>query len=175
MTVTRARLIIAVAFIVTFLAGIAAGLAFKPMPPPPPREGSWLERELKLSPEQREKMRAIWTDVMRDAGRQSSMDRRRELQKERDEAVRLLIPEEHLSEYDLTLMEYARKAAELGKERERAFQEAVDRTTKILDEAQKKRYLELMKTRPERGPHRPGGPVREPGRPGERPPPGSGT
>lgn len=177
---SKAKIIIGVAFVVTFLAGIAAGIAFKPMPPPP-SPGSWLERELNLSKEQSAQMKAIWTDVMRDSGRQQSMDKRREYQKERDEAVRALVAEDKKTAYDAILQEYTRKTTEMSKEREKAFQEAVERTKKILNDEQRKKYEELMKNRFDRDRHRPGGPGgrggpggpgRDAGKPAEPPPPG---
>lgn len=182
MNVTKAKAIIGIAFVVTFLAGIAVGLAFKPMPPPPASPGSWLERELDLTKEQREQMKAIWTDVMRDSGRQQSMDRRRQYQKEREDAVRGLLPDDKLPMYEAILQDYTRKTTELNKEREKAFQEAVERTKKILNDEQRRKYEELMKNRFDRDRHRPGGPggpggrggpggpEKEPGKPAEPPP-----
>jgi Spy/CpxP family protein refolding chaperone len=167
--VTKAKIIIGLAFLVTFLAGIAAGIALKPASRPP-AQGSWLDRELGLTKEQRDQMRAIWTEVMRDGGRPQSSDKRREYQKARDDAVRGLVPAEKQPQYEAAMQEYARKTAELGKERERAFQEAVERTKKILNDEQRRKYEEMLKNRFDRDRHRSGGASRETGRPAERPP-----
>ena len=166
---TKAKIIMIAAFLVTFAAGIAAGLTIVSFTRPH-HSRSGIDEILRLTPEQREKMRVIWTEV-RTHGRQDG-EQRQALQKERDEAIRALLSEEQKAKYEGVLQDYSRKQAELRKERENLFQEAVKKTEKILTEDQRKKYEELRKSwrdRERRGPPGlPGGPM-APGS-GPRPP-----
>ena len=97
-------------------------------------------------------MDEIWNAVMRDSRRFQS-DQRQAFQKQRDEAVRAILAEEQKVKYDAVLKDYANKMAELGKAREKAFQEAVEKTKLILNAEQQKKYEEWLKsTREERHP-----------------------
>jgi len=136
------------AFVLAFAAGVAAGfLAGRPRP----KQGSWLSAELALTPAQEEQMRKIWSEVM-SGGRREQFERRAALDKERDEAIRNLLPEESLAAYEALLQEHAQKVAGLSDERRKQFQAAVDRTKAMLTEAQRAKYEEFLKKRGDRPP-----------------------
>jgi Spy/CpxP family protein refolding chaperone len=186
---TKVKLILAAAFVVTLLAGGVAGFALRsfghrhpPRPSPaggprdpgarPPREHF---PDLQLTAEQAAKMDEIW-NALRDFHR--FRDQRQAVQKQREEAVRAILTQEQKAKYDAVLKDYADKIAELGKAREKAFQEAVEKTKLILNAAQRKKYEEWLKSMPED--RRPGGPPPElkgppPTRNEEHTAPGSAT
>jgi Spy/CpxP family protein refolding chaperone len=147
--VTKAKAIMALAFLLSFAAGGAVGWIVGRAAPREP-SGSRLARELGLTPEQSDKMRKIWTEVMQDSGRQFG-ERRQALQKQRDEAVRALLTEQQKPQYEEVTQDYTRKQAELSKEREKLFQTAVEKTKEILTPEQRVKYEELLKNRSGRG------------------------
>lgn len=155
---SKAKVVTILAFLITFGAGIVAGMAVRDHMAKP-AERSWLGRELNLTPEQEEQMRTIWAGV-RDGGRQAG-DRREALRRERDEKVRALLTDEQKAAYEALLQDYAARSAELNKERDARYQEAVRRTKEILTPEQGVKYDELLKTRLSREHWRSGG-SREP-------------
>jgi Spy/CpxP family protein refolding chaperone len=140
--VTKARLMLVLiaAFAVTLAAGAAAGYAIRSYT----HRASRRFPDLKLTAEQKAKMDEIWNAVMRDSRRFQS-DQRQALQKQRDEAVRGILTEEQKLKYDGLLKDYAGKRAELDKGREKAFQEAVEKTKLILNAEQRVKYEEWLK------------------------------
>ncbi len=167
---TKVKLILAAAFVVTLLAGGVAGYALRssahrhpgrpsqaggPRDPSarPPREHF---PDLQLTAEQAAKMDEIW-NALRDFHR--FRDQRQAVQKQREEAVRAILTEEQKAKYDAVLKDHADKIAELGKAREKAFQEAVEKTKLILNAEQRKKYEAWLKSMPED--RRPGGPPPE--------------
>ena len=72
---TKLRLTIAVLFLVAFAAGVALALSVRGWENPPSGRGSWMARELDLSPEQQQAMAKIWGEVGRDNGHDDA-DRR---------------------------------------------------------------------------------------------------
>ena len=143
MHVTKARLmlILIAAFAVTLAAGLAVGYAIRSYTHRPPRRFP----DLKLTAEQTGKMDEIWNAVMRDA-RKLQSEQRQALQKQREEAVRALLTEEQKLKYDGVLKDYAGRMAELGKAREKTFQEAVEKTKLILNAEQRKKYEDWLKS-----------------------------
>lgn len=164
---TRMQLTIAMLFLMAFAAGAAVALSWRPSADPPPRRGSWLERELNLTPQQQQEMQIIWGEVGRENW-QEDAERRRALARERDEAIRNLIPPERHAELEVALETYADQMAELSAQRRRAFELAVERTKAILTAEQRQKYEQSLTRRPEGG--RPPGPRRDrsgpPGMPG---------
>jgi Spy/CpxP family protein refolding chaperone len=169
------KIIIIVGFLVAFGAGLVVGVGTHRVAPADPKskpEGpgggpGWLTRELKLSPDQQDKMKQIWQDVAHRGGREQD-DRRAQLRKERDEAIAALIRPEDLAAYDQVLKNYSDQLAQLDKEWRDAFDTAVTNTEKILTPEQLTKYQEIRKQRqpwerPPRGgggggPGGPGGP-----------------
>ena len=141
-------------FAVALGSGVVIGMNLPRATAHGPRDRSWLEEELKLTPEQREKMKAIWSEML--PGRRQGGERRWQAIKERDEAIAALVPPEKKAEYGKITARFEQQMAEMGKEREKAFQKAVEQTKAMLDPKQRKKYDELLKKGafgpPRRGP-----------------------
>lgn len=147
---TRTKLIIVACFVLAFVAGVAVGLALRRHGPhPPPDQGGWLARELDLTPQQQERMKAIWSDMDRDSWRDAG-DRRREMQRQRDDAVRALLPEDKLAEFDRINDSWQQQMTQMGEQRRKMFQDAVEKTKQILDERQRTKYDEILAQRESR-------------------------
>jgi uncharacterized protein YdbL (DUF1318 family) len=159
----RLKFLIAVLFTVALGTGIVVGMGVSRTSPKTQDRGFWLAEELNLTPAQSEKMKTIWSDISRPG--QNNFERRRQLQKERDDAVQALLNDEQKTAYLAVVEKFNAQVAELNHEREAAFQAAVESTKDILTDAQKTKYDELMK-RGFRGGGRPdGGPGRMEGGP----------
>ena len=152
---TKAKLIMLLSLLLAFAAGVTVGFLLR-HPGHKTYLQSKLSRELGLTPEQREEMSKIWSDV-RSRARRGQDGRNQALERERDEAIKALFSEEQKARYEEVMQEYSRKVAEHTQERRKVFQQAVERTKQILTESQRKKYEELLKKRPEMGyRHRPG-------------------
>jgi Spy/CpxP family protein refolding chaperone len=156
---TKAKIMVIFGFLIAFGAGAVVGIQMqKPSivaadVPKKPEDRSWLRTELGLTSEQTAQMKAIWDSLH--AGGRSHEDRRHRLREERDEAIAALIPPSGMGDYDKVLLVYSDKMNQLGQERDKAFQDAVARTMKILTPEQQAKYQEFMKRR---DPNRPGPP-----------------
>ena len=162
---TKAKLILIIAFVVTLAAGVVAGFTLRMWSHRPHRPfvgegprgpGAAAPHnrfpDLTLTEEQDAKMKEIWDAVMRES-RENQGKQHQAFQKQRDEAIRAILTEEQKVKYDEVLKDYAGKMAELGKAREKAFQEAVEKTKLILNAEQRKKYEEWLKNwREERHP-----------------------
>lgn len=145
---SRTRLILLGCFVIAFAAGVLTGLVVSRLRERPPRR-SRLASQLKLTKEQQEQMRKIWSDVMSPhQGRRG--EGRAALAQERDQAVVALLTEDQRLAYEAILQEYTRKMDELSQARRRRFEEAVERTKSILTPEQARKYEELIKGRRER-------------------------
>ncbi|MGO8702765.1 MAG: Spy/CpxP family protein refolding chaperone [Candidatus Brocadiia bacterium] len=154
MTKARLMLILIAAFAVTMAAGFVVGYTI----PSSTRRAPRRFPDLKLTAEQTGKMDEIWNAVMRDS-RKVQSEQRQALQKQREEAVRAMLTEEQKIKYEGVVKDYQAKMAELGKTREKTFQEAVEKTKLILNPEQRTKYEEWLKSwRDER---RPSGPPAE--------------
>jgi hypothetical protein len=138
----RLKLLIATLFLIALGTGIVVGMGMSKAPKAEDRK-SWLAEELSLTADQSEKMKAIWSDISRPG--QSSFERRRQLGRERDDAVQALLTEEQKTAYTALLDKYNLQMAELNHEREQAFQAAVESTKDILTEQQRVKYDELLR------------------------------
>jgi len=147
---TRTKVLLIVAAVVTFAAGAAVGLSFS-RARHGPHGPSWLAAELGLTDLQQEQMREIWSEVMSKTFR-NRWEQRRAIAEQRDQAILDLLTEEQRTRYDAILQEYTHKREEMEQQREQAFKEAVERTKQILTPEQAAKYEELLKKRPERGP-----------------------
>ncbi len=151
---TRIKGIMFLCFCIAFGAGVAAGVALT-RPPAGPRHGSWLGRELNLTPAQEDQMHEIWSSIAGPQGQSNQPappphEQRRALQKERDEAVRALLNDEQKARYDELFAKCGEKLAALDETRKKAFDDAVERTKAILTEAQRKKYDELLQKHAQR-------------------------
>lgn len=147
MSKTKALLI--AAFVVTFAAGATVGWLVSGGRHP--HHGpSWLAAELDLTNAQREQMRQIWADGMREAGR-NRWDQRRALAEQRDQAIADLLTDDQRARYESILQDYETRKEEGEQERRRAFEQAVERTKQILTPEQAAKYEQMLKRRPDRG------------------------
>jgi Spy/CpxP family protein refolding chaperone len=168
---TKIRLLIVACVLVVFAAGVALGLAMS-RPHRPGRGGSALAGQLGLTAAQQTEMHNIWAEVMSKA-RQEEGQQREALRKERDDAIRALLPDAQVVRYEEILKTYASKTAALNmaleEGRRKTFDEAVARTKTILTEKQRVKYEEILKQR-EAGEGGRGGPGErgDRGRDGER-------
>ncbi len=152
---TKVKATLLFAFVLALGAGAVLGFAAaRRVDPPAPtatkpaesQRGSWLSDQLKLSPEQGDQIRAIWQKAMAEQGRANS-ERRRALERERDAALLSLLTTEQREEYDRLEKQYEAQIAELGRERDRLRQEAIEKTRQVLTEGQRKKYEELLAER----------------------------
>jgi Spy/CpxP family protein refolding chaperone len=142
----KTRLVFVVCFLMAFGAGISVGALWQ-KPEKMVQEG-WLA-ELNLTPEQREKMKSIWTETMKNSGWQAQRGRREAAQKERDEAMKAIIPIDHAAMFDEIMSTYQKKMDEIAQESRKAKDEAYEKTKEILTEQQRVTYEELRKKRME--------------------------
>jgi Spy/CpxP family protein refolding chaperone len=142
-------LLVIVCFLAAFAAGLAVGLVAD-RAPDPPRHHSWLMAELKLTPQQRDQMGKIWSEVMEGSGRQHG-EQRRAITEERDKAIVGILTPAQQPKYDQIQQDYTRKLGELAQQRKAAFDQAVERTKQILTPEQVTKYEELLKKQRERG------------------------
>jgi Spy/CpxP family protein refolding chaperone len=75
---------------------------------------------------------------------QEEGDRRKSIQKQRDEAIRQLVPLEKQAELDKITEGYTRQMAEMAEQRHQAFAAAVEKTKAILTPEQRKKYDEVL-------------------------------
>jgi len=151
---TNITLLLAFAFV--FGAGAVVGIARNTTESPGKRHDSWLSRELDLSPEQHEQMKTIWSDVMSGQGR-DGWEQRKQLQKQRDQAVQSLLTTEQKQKYDEINKDYEQQFAAMNQSRKKAFDEAVEKTRSILTPAQAEKYDQFLKRRGRGGAPRPFG------------------
>ena len=155
----RSRSIFLLAFLSAFGAGLSVGLlwqrsssAEKP-PPAPQQQDGWLA-ELNLSPEQREKIKAIWTDAMKNNNWQQQREQREAAVAERDEALKTMLDAGQKTKYDEILATFQKKMDEFSAENKKSRDAAYEKTKAILTETQRVQYDELRKKRMEgRGRH----------------------
>jgi len=158
--VTKTRIILLASFAVVFAAGVAVGLVADRSSRP--RHGSsWLAGELNLTPEQREKMREIWSQPDQGSAMRRHSESRREIRQWRDDAVQALLTEEQMVWHDQIMEEYELKLTELSEERRKAFEQKVARAKEILTEPQRKKYEDLLERGLGRRGRRSPGPFRE--------------
>ena len=119
--------------------------AYKTVPPATqPGERSWLADQLNLSPEQREKVKAIWSDAVQGQGAQGRRRRHAYMKG----ATRRSWPCSPTSRRPATSRcrpTTTTKVGELNKERDKAVQQAVERTKQVLTDPQRQRHDQLMK------------------------------
>ena len=155
----KTKLIILISFIVAFAAGISVGLVVG-RTGMTPRRRSILARELNLTPEQRDQMQKIWAETMEPI-RRLQHEQRQKLQEEREEAILNLLSLEQREQFEKINEAHSLSMEKLAQHRKALFDEAQEKTKKILSEDQQKKYEEILK---DRGPRRGRFPGRPPGR-----------
>jgi Spy/CpxP family protein refolding chaperone len=152
----KTNITLLLAFATVFGAGAVIGMARHSGQHENQRlRGSWLRQELDLTDEQHEKMRSIWSEVMSSQQGRNGWEKRRELQKEREQALAEMLTPEQKERYAQVNAEYDRKVAELGEARRKSFQQAIDRTKEILSPEQAAKYDQFLKRRGRGGVPRP--------------------
>ena len=147
------RLIVVIAFAVAFAAGLTVGRQHtlpasiaEPTTRGSHRGGGWLTSQLNLSSEQQKIMDGIWSATANRGGREMDQQRR-QLRKERDEAVAGLIKLEDKPAYEAVMKRYADAGAELDREWRDRFEKAVEQTKAMLNAEQRSKYEELLAQR----------------------------
>ncbi len=142
----KVHVIISVTFVLALFAGAMVG-ALSARLPESHEARSWMTDQLDLSPEQREQMRAIWSELSKNRPRES--ESRRAVEKQRtDEIVALLSPEQK-AKYDAINQSFSQKLQDLSKQREQALADAQEKTRQILSPQQWAKYEQLMQKRRE--------------------------
>jgi hypothetical protein len=116
--------------------------------------------ELNLTAQQQEQVKGIWAGVTQGPVKTLN-EKRKSLQKERDDAINRLFTSEQKVEYDRIQTEYASKSADLNKQRQQHFDAAVEQVKRILNDTQRQKYEQMLKERGGHGRHGLGGPGRE--------------
>jgi Spy/CpxP family protein refolding chaperone len=143
--------------VLALAAGVTAGLLAARLPiateaplPPPPGDRTALAEELGLSPEQREQMREIWEGVRKQV--HDAYDDAQRLQGQRDDAMLALLNAEQKAQFESIAKDYADQFAALTKKREQAFKDALARTNKLLNDEQRKKYEQILRSHAPPGP-----------------------
>ena len=149
----KSKFLLTALFVLTLGGGVVAGMLASRLPANIGTATTLhtpLAEELRLTPNQSDKMRDIWEGVREKVD--DCFVRAQQTQKRRDEAlVALLTPEQKVT-FAKTQQEYSDAFAVLKSERDAAFADAVKRTETILTEPQKLRYREILQKRLGHGP-----------------------
>jgi hypothetical protein len=137
-------LIIAI-FTVALGTGFVVGMGMTRAPATQKPAGrSWLVEKLQLSPEQSDKLKAVWSENLHDSWKHRS-DSIKQFRKERDDSLMALFSPEQKAAYEKILAHYNDQITELNHEQEVQFQAAADKTKELLDDHQRQIYDELLK------------------------------
>src|SRR5450756_1362614 len=112
---SRQLILTVLVFVVALGSGMVIGMNFPSQGASPhQQERSWLADQLKLTSEQREKMKSIWSEMLPEgqgrsgerggSGRRN--DSRRQLIRERNEGIAALIPPERKADYEKVLARF---------------------------------------------------------------------
>lgn len=163
------RLAVVICALAAFAAGWAVGIemhrpaAPQPATTRPSRFGGWLTSELKLTAEQQEQMKQIWSETARSGGIDRDSERWK-LYRERDQAILELIRPEDRARYEEIQQKHSEDVANLERQWRGSFESAVEKTKQILTPEQRAKYEGLLQKRQwdrgprDRGPHGERGP-----------------
>jgi len=152
---TKTRLILLGCFVVVFAAGLSTGLLVSRLRARHDEHSRFAD--LKLTPQQRDQMNKIWSEVVGSHSGPGSRERRSGFAQDRDQKISALVTEDQRPRYDAIMQEYRRNLDELSQERRRAVEEAIKRTKLILTPEQAQQYDRLLKEQRDRGQGGPGG------------------
>ncbi len=171
----RSRVVLSIAAVLVLSAGLVVGRLLPTRPGPAGGHGGgggrgWFNDALDLTPEQRKQMDGIWADTKQQIAR--TWDRRHDLDRKREAAVRALLTPAQVAAYDKAWADYHAGRTALDQERDRLVHDADDRSQLLLTDSQKARWKAMSKDMHD---HHggPGGPPSGPP-PGPPPPPPSG-
>src|SRR5688572_28023705 len=152
--------VLILAFALALLAGGVIGVVAAPrldprlkrvvhvLPPPSTRphdgrfRGPPLGRELDLSPEQEQRMKEIWEATRGEMD--EHMRRRHKVEQDWEAAVQEIFTAEQKARFDQLRQEYQARLASVDGEFESIFKRADERTRQILDEAQRKKFDNIL-------------------------------
>ena len=165
MSKTRVRLLVISLTVLGISAGVVAGMLASRLPAinsptkhpaEVPGVPTPLVQELNLTADQQDKMRDIWESVRTQV--HSCFEDAEDLQKQRDDALIALLPPEKKPEFEKISKDFAARYAALEQQRQNFFNDAVERTMKLLDPQQQQKYREILKKRVPPGQRHPPGP-----------------
>lgn len=143
---TKTTLIVVLMFVVALAAGAVAGkLASRQQQATRTSAGSSLTDDLKLTPEQRDRMRQIWESV-RDTADSCRKDAEA-AQNEQLEQLKAMLNEDQRRRYAELTSATSIKIQVLDEKRKAAVRQAIDQTEKLLSEEQRKAYRQIIKDR----------------------------
>ena len=142
MTRKKTQALLFTSFGLVLAAGFALGAVITARKPPDePR--SWLADELHLNARQKEQLHDIWSETMGQLHTAHNR-KRRELLEARERAVLDMLSPDQQERYRLIQEEYESRRADLGAERQQAFDQAVARTKEILTPEQRAAYEKIL-------------------------------
>jgi hypothetical protein len=136
----------------------------------------WFPDALGLTPDQDQKMKAIWDDARQRL--EKNGEHRRTLDKDRDAAIRGLLTPDQSVAYDKIFQDYRTHWADLNKERDQVIPSANERCRALLSPDQQLKWDAMPKDMHDHDRRGPGGPLgRNRNGPSSRPfdPAGPGT
>jgi Spy/CpxP family protein refolding chaperone len=161
----RSTILLSTAAVLVMGAGLVLGRLSARLPeatqlPPTTRPlehgREWLTDTLDLTPDQHQKMDAIWADVRQQMDK--NFDRRRNLDKDRDTQIRALLTPAQSVAYDKIFADTRAQRADLDKEREQLYRDANERSRALLTADQQVKWDAMSKNmRDRRGPGGPPG------------------
>ena len=145
------KLVVMLGFAVAFCAGVVVGLqnhgrfiaGSMGNPTTHPDRHSWLVAELNLTADQQKQLNDIWSDAFHRGGHEND-DRRREIRKQRDDAVAGLIHLEDKPAFDQIMKNYSDQMSDLEQQWHGSFENAIERTKQILTDSQRAKYEEIL-------------------------------
>ena len=162
----RTPAVLVILTVVAFAAGVSATLAFRPRHEPPAFSGPGrLTAELNLNADQQKQMTEIWSALSRPSPTATSpatpanpgtttspapaddFDRRRALQKSRDEAIKRLVPADKQPELEKIFDDFNAQMNEMSERRRRTYEAAVEKTKAILTPEQRQKYEKILADR----------------------------
>jgi hypothetical protein len=149
MAAGKTKTIVAIGFAVALVSGGAAGLLLsryvKPAPPAIVPGAAPLSVELKLSADQQSQIRQIWEQVQR--VNTNSYDTAQMLEHWRDDQVLKLLNDDQKKGFQKINGEYSERYTAMTAKRDLAFKDAVEKTKRLLNEDQRRRYEQILAKR----------------------------
>jgi Spy/CpxP family protein refolding chaperone len=160
-TMSRSKIILLATFVLVLSAGMVVGRLWATLPvmtvtPPTtqPSQQPWWAAQLDLTAQQRQQIDAIWAEAKPKVA--ETFDRRRALDRKREEAVEDLLGPAQYAAYEKIFDDFYAQRADIDKDRQKLIHDAEDRTKALLNDTQLKQ-LEALGPHEGRGPHGLGG------------------
>jgi hypothetical protein len=145
----RAKLILAIVFLLTLCSGVVAGMLYSRLPvnsstgvQPSPTQ---LQLALHLTQDQEDKMEKIWEGVRKNVD--DCVNKAHDIQHRQDEALSALLTEDQKAKFKKIQGEFRQQSEDLKAAEEQAIHQAVQQTDLILDDQQRKHYHEIVDKR----------------------------